>query len=178
MSILIAANCFSLRSTSSRDLLYLDSWSTSAWGWRRGGTCQWPWHNYMDTYIWIVLPPPHCSSRTGSTRKWSLTTNSATILEQMSALDWIGAVIKNDHGNVSRSRKTKKCSTVGERKKTANILFCSTGVSGGESSLSKIPLSSVMSGPEYTLLSSQMDSILSTDRTTLASPSCLSDRLK
>lgn len=35
MSILMAASCFSLRSTSSMDRLYLDSWSISAWGWRK-----------------------------------------------------------------------------------------------------------------------------------------------
>lgn len=56
-----------------------------------------------------------------------------------------------------------------------NLLFGSCGTSGGDSSLTKLLLSSVMSVPEYTPLSSQMDSILSTDLITLGSPSKLEE---
>lgn len=56
-----------------------------------------------------------------------------------------------------------------------HLLFCSTGVSGGDSSLTKLLLSSVMSVPEYTPLSSQMESILSTDLVTFGSPSKLEE---
>lgn len=63
--------------------------------------------------------------------------------------------------NITRKREPK------------HILFCSTGVSGGDSSLTKLLLSSVISVPEYTPLSSQMDRILSADFITFWSPSNL-----
>lgn len=53
------------------------------------------------------------------------------------------------------------------------LLFCSTGVSGGDSALIKVLFSSVIREPEYTALSSQMDRILPTDFITLRSPSKL-----
>lgn len=74
---------------------------------------------------------------------------------------------------VLRRGINKKCQKKMREKISQHLLFCSTGVSGGDSSLTKLPLSSEMSVPEYTPLSSQMESILSTDLITLGSPSKL-----
>lgn len=58
------------------------------------------------------------------------------------------------------------------------LLFCSAGVSGGDSVLIKVLFSSLIRDPEYTALSSQMDRILPTDFITLRSPSELENTEK
>lgn len=58
------------------------------------------------------------------------------------------------------------------------LIHSPLGVSkaAGDSSLTRLALSSAMSSSVYTLLSSQMDNILSTDFITLESPTLLQDR--
>lgn len=74
----------------------------------------------------------------------------------------------------SRMKPQRRIKNVhGWRGQEEYSLFCSTGVSGGDSVLIKVLLSSAIREPEYTARSSQMDRILPTDFITLRSPSKL-----
>lgn len=108
-----------------------------------------------------------------------LTTNSATMVDRRSALDSTGAArhqtTANNGSNCTKENHPKEHKHHKQLWHEAHLLFCSTGVSGGDSALVKVLFSSVMRDPEYTPLSSQMDRILPTDLITLRSPSRLEE---